>query len=72
MANILVKDLVRNSIAEADLFNDSENFIQDLSENELSLQGGFHLKKSLDILPTLEPGNFCLVLINNQLVEIFC
>jgi hypothetical protein len=38
MANIKVKDLT--SIAGADLFSDSENFMQDLSEDELDLQGG--------------------------------
>jgi hypothetical protein len=40
MANITVKDLVRNSIIGADLFNDLENFMRDLSEDELSLYGG--------------------------------
>ncbi|WP_310485388.1 hypothetical protein [Chamaesiphon sp. VAR_48_metabat_403] len=38
MANIKLRDLA--SIAGADLFNDSESFMQELSENELSLQGG--------------------------------
>jgi hypothetical protein len=41
MANIQVKDLTRSSIAGFDLFNDLESFIQDLSEPELNLQGGF-------------------------------
>jgi hypothetical protein len=40
MANIQVKDLTRSSIPGLDLFNDLENFIQDLSDDELDLQGG--------------------------------
>jgi hypothetical protein len=40
MANIKVKDLTQLSITGLDLFNDSESFIQDLSEYELNLQGG--------------------------------
>ena len=39
MANIKVLDL--NSITGEDLFNDSESFIRDLSDDELELQGGF-------------------------------
>ncbi len=38
MANINVKDLI--SIAGADLFNDSDSFLQDLSEMELNIKGG--------------------------------
>jgi hypothetical protein len=38
MANIKVKDLI--SIAGTDLFNDSESFMRDLSDDELDLQGG--------------------------------
>jgi hypothetical protein len=38
MANIKVRDLT--SIAGADLFSDSESFMQDLSDYELALQGG--------------------------------
>jgi hypothetical protein len=38
VANIKVRDLT--SIAGADLFNDLESFMQDLSSNELDLQGG--------------------------------
>jgi tryptophan synthase beta subunit len=38
MANIKVQDLT--SIAGADLFNDSESFMRDLSDREISLQGG--------------------------------
>ncbi len=40
MANIQVKDLTQFSIAGFDLFNDLESFIQDLSDDELDLQGG--------------------------------
>jgi hypothetical protein len=39
MANIKVRDLT--SIAGADLFSDSESFMQDLSDHELELQGGW-------------------------------
>jgi hypothetical protein len=38
MANIKVQDLA--SITGADLFGDSESFMKDLSEDELTLQGG--------------------------------
>lgn len=39
MANIIVKDLT--GITGANLFNDSESFMQDLSDSELELQGGW-------------------------------
>jgi hypothetical protein len=39
MANIKVQDL--SSITGADLFNESENFMRDLSDDELELQGGW-------------------------------
>jgi hypothetical protein len=38
MANITLQDLT--SLAGADLFGDAESFMQDLSKNELDLQGG--------------------------------
>ena len=38
MPNIKLTDL--NGIVGTDLFSDSENFMQDLSEDELNLQGG--------------------------------
>ena len=38
MSNIKLTDL--NGIVGADLFYDSENFVQDLSDDELNLQGG--------------------------------
>lgn len=38
MANIKLIDLA--NITGFDLFNDSDSFMQDLSENELDLQGG--------------------------------
>lgn len=38
MPNIKLTDL--NRIVGTDLFADSENFMQDLSEDELDLQGG--------------------------------
>jgi hypothetical protein len=40
MANITVKDLNTSSISGADLFNDSESFMRDLSEYELETHGG--------------------------------
>lgn len=39
MANIKLIDLA-GKIAGLDLFNDSDSFMQDLSENELDLLGG--------------------------------
>ncbi len=39
MANIKLIDLA-GSIAGFDLFNDSDSFMQDLSEDELDLHGG--------------------------------
>ncbi len=39
MANIKLIDLA-GKIAGFDLFNDSDSFMQDLSEHELDLQGG--------------------------------
>ena len=38
MPNIKLTDL--NGIVGTDLFSDSENFMQDLSKDELNLQGG--------------------------------
>ncbi len=72
MAKIKVKDLLEDNAASTDLVDETESFVRELSAGELCLQGGLHLKKSLDIIPTLEPGNFCLTLVNGQLVEIFC
>ncbi len=46
MAKIDVKDL-HNSIAGADLFFDSENFMRDLSDDELNTQGGC---RTIDII----------------------
>jgi hypothetical protein len=69
MANIIVKNLVINNLCEE---LTPASFVRDLSECELGLQGGLSLKKSLGNIPTLEPGNFCLTLVNGQLVEIFC
>ena len=40
MANITLQDLISSNITGASLFNDSESFMQDLSEDELNLQGG--------------------------------
>jgi hypothetical protein len=37
MADINISDL---KIAGSDLFNDSENYLQDLSEEEVNFQGG--------------------------------
>jgi hypothetical protein len=65
MAKIEVKDLTQSSIAGLDLFNDLESFIQDLSENELSLQGGKVLLqtppvKDIDKIPAPTPPIFNL------------
>jgi hypothetical protein len=40
MPNITVKNLSVSTISGSDLFIDSESFMQDLSDNELDLQGG--------------------------------
>jgi hypothetical protein len=40
MANITHQDLVGSNITGINLFNDSESFMQDLSEDELNLHGG--------------------------------
>jgi hypothetical protein len=40
MANITLEDLVGYDVAGADLFNDSESFMRDLSDDELDVQGG--------------------------------
>ena len=40
MSNIKVNDLTGYHVTGVDLFSDSESFMQDLSENELDLQGG--------------------------------
>jgi hypothetical protein len=40
MANITVENLVKHSIIGADLFNDAESFMLDLSDRQLDLQGG--------------------------------
>lgn len=61
MPNIKLTDL--NGIVGTDLFADSENFMQDLSEDELDLQGGMkgiqmtirdtvYRFKTLGVLPT--------------------
>jgi hypothetical protein len=72
MAKIKVKDLAADKTANTDLVCKTASFVRELSECELGLKGGISLKKSLSNLPTLEPGNFCLTLVNGQLVEIFC
>jgi hypothetical protein len=41
MASIKVKDLTISNIFGIDLFDDLESFMQEFSENELNLQGGF-------------------------------
>jgi hypothetical protein len=41
MANITLKDLTSSNITGVSLFHDSESFMQDLSEDELNLQGGW-------------------------------
>ncbi|PSB44755.1 hypothetical protein [Chamaesiphon polymorphus] len=51
MANIKLKDLAVHSIAEIDLFGNSDSCIRDLSECELALEGG----KRRSIAPILPP-----------------
>ena len=40
MANITLGNLATHSIIGADLFNDSESFMLDLSDRQLDIQGG--------------------------------
>ena len=40
MANIKLRSLIVNNAIEADLFSNPKSFIKDLSEGELSVQGG--------------------------------
>lgn len=57
MANITLKDLISSNITGASLFNDSESFMQDLSEDEVNLQGGFkqHQQTTLDPIFPIKP-----------------
>jgi hypothetical protein len=40
MANITVENLAKYSIVGADLFDNSESFMLDLSDRQLDIQGG--------------------------------
>jgi hypothetical protein len=66
MANITVKNLAQySSIVGTDLFNDTESFMIDLSENELGLQGGkAHLQTppvtAIEKIPVPTPSIFNL------------
>jgi hypothetical protein len=59
MTNIKLKDL--NSITGTDLFNDSESFMKELSEHELSLQGGLLFRSNPVLIGTgpirIDPKN---------------
>jgi hypothetical protein len=57
MANIKLNDLVENSTVEADLFQDSDSFIRDLSTCELALQGGRRHRPN-PVLPAPEVSNW--------------
>jgi hypothetical protein len=57
MANIKLNDLLENSTVEADLFQDSDSFIRDLSTCELSLQGG-RSRRTTPVLPAPEISNW--------------
>lgn len=54
MANIALKDLSVNNITGADLFNDSESFMRDLSDDELNINGG-RLAESTPIITPAVP-----------------
>jgi hypothetical protein len=41
MADIKINDLLIHDIPGADLFSDSENFLRDLSDDEMDIQGGW-------------------------------
>jgi hypothetical protein len=56
MSNIKITDLAGNSISRINFSHDTESSIQDLSENELNLQGGglFRRRRSappVDVAP---------------------
>ena len=48
MTNINVRDLTR--ISGEDLFDDSESFIRDLSDDEFAVQGGFAFTTATGII----------------------
>jgi hypothetical protein len=59
MVNIKLKDL--NSITGMELFNDSESFMKELSDRELSLQGGLLFRTNPVLIGTgpirIDPKN---------------
>jgi hypothetical protein len=56
MADILVKDLDFSKINGSILFSDSESFMQDLSEDELNIQGGQNLTITANFTTTAHSG----------------
>jgi hypothetical protein len=56
MANITIKDLVVNNSFTTKLFSKSDSFIQDLSPDELALQGG-RRHRPTPVLPPPEVSN---------------
>ncbi len=55
MANITVGNLAIHSIIGADLFNDSESFMLDLSDRQLDIQGGCGGNNPVKFLPNTLP-----------------
>jgi hypothetical protein len=55
MTNIIITNLITVSTNGADLFDDSESFLRDLSENELDLLGGgkYFQITTPDVVPIL-------------------
>ena len=49
MANIKSRDLA--SVTETSLFSNSESFIQELSDDELNLSGGFLMEELSSLSP---------------------
>jgi hypothetical protein len=56
MADISVKDLNSPKINGSILFSDPESFMQDLSEDELNIQGGQNLNITANVTTTAYAG----------------
>ncbi|WP_309732646.1 hypothetical protein [Chamaesiphon sp. OTE_75_metabat_556] len=55
MANIIVENLAKHSIIGADLFNDTESFMLDLSDRQLDIQGGCGGNNPVKLRPNTLP-----------------
>lgn len=55
MANITLGNLAKYSIIGADLFNDAESFMLDLSDRQLDIQGGCGGNNPVKLRPNTLP-----------------